>query len=139
MSRIVGYGAYALEYAATAPLNAATRISLLQAARLSLELAAAHGRPIKPQYGDDMAPGLMAKRVSFITVDLDGKLRGCIGSMIPHNRLLPDVVNNAYKAGFGEPRFQPMTAEEEVRTDISVSILSNTRAMRFTDESDLVR
>ena len=138
-SRVVGYGAYALEYAATARLNAAARNSLLQAARLSLEFAAAHGRPIKPQYGDDVAPGLMAMRASFITVELDGKLRGCIGSVIPHNRLLPDVVTNAYKAGFGDPRFQPMTAEEVARADISVSILSHTRAMRFTDEADLVR
>tara|TARA_B100000989_G_scaffold267268_1_gene221229 strand:+ start:477 stop:593 length:117 start_codon:yes stop_codon:yes gene_type:complete len=38
-----------LEYAATARLNAAARNILLQAARLSLEFAAAHGRPIKRQ------------------------------------------------------------------------------------------
>ena len=32
-----------------------------------------------------------------------------------------------------------MTAEEVDRADISVSILSHTRAMRFTDKADLVR
>ncbi len=44
-----------------------------------------------------MAPGLMAMRASFITVELDGKLRGCIGSIIPHSRLLPDVVTKLIK------------------------------------------
>ena len=137
-SRVVGYGAFAMEHAATARLDANSRQQILNAAHLSLKYGSEHGKPINIRYGDDLPIGLMAMRASFVTVELAGNLRGCIGSVVPHNRLLPDVITNTYKAGFGDPRFAPMSKAEVENAYISVSILSHTRAMQFQNEADLV-
>jgi AmmeMemoRadiSam system protein A len=78
-------------------------------------------------------------RASFVSLKIAGRLRGCIGTVVAHQALLPDVVTNAYKAGFGDPRFGPLTDEELGQLDIEVSLLSFPRIMRFENEADLVR
>ena len=50
-----------------------------------------------------------------------------------------DVAANAYKAGFDDPRFGPMTAAELAETDLGISVLSTPRPIRFADEADLLR
>ena len=66
-------------------------------------------------------------RATFVTVMLDGRLRGCIGSLSPTEPLVADVVQNAYKACFSDPRFPPVTVAEASRLEIGISILSTPR------------
>jgi hypothetical protein len=71
-------------------------------------------RPRAPRRADHhrrppTAPLLAAQRASFVTLNLDGRLRGCIGSLAPHRPLAADVAENAFKAAFADPRFQPLT------------------------------
>lgn len=137
--RVVGYGAFALEYAHCARLPDGDRRQLVEAARFGVKFGIEHGRPPKVGLGGGLSPTLTSRRAAFVTLTLDGRLRGCIGSMAPHRPLLNDVVDNAWKAAFGDRRFPPLTADELDRLAVSVSILSTPRPMSFADEADLVR
>lgn len=137
--RVVGYGAFGMEYAEAARLSDADRDQLVEIARLSVKFGIEHGEAPTVKAGSNVSPALTAQRASFVTLNLDGRLRGCIGSVIAHRQLLADVAENAYKAAFSDPRFPPLKLEELDRIDVSVSILSTPRPMAFGDEADLVR
>lgn len=137
--KVVGYGSYAMEYAESACISHDDREMLKRASRAALKFGLEHGREPETQFGSDISSALTAMRASFVTITLDGKLRGCIGSLIAHKPLLLDVVSSAYKAGFGDRRFEPLTEDEIDRIGVGVSILSTPRRMTFSDEADLVR
>ena len=75
---------------------------------------------------------------SFVTLKLDGKLRGCIGSIYPTKPLILDIIDNAKNAGFQDPRFKPLTIDELEKLEVSVSILSSIEKIDFKDERDLL-
>lgn len=135
--RVVGHGAWAFEYAATARLPDAERQRLADIARKAIGLGIEHGKPAQVKW--ESFPRLMqALRATFVTLTLDGRLRGCIGSVVPHQPLVDDVVANAHKAAFHDPRFKPLTHEESQRLDVSVSILSHPRQMEFRSEAEAI-
>lgn len=82
-------------------------------------------------------PQLEEKGASFITLTLDGHLRGCIGSIIAHRSLLEDIINNAQAAAFKDPRFRPLSQEELSRIRIEVSLLSDPQLLEYEDSEDL--
>ena len=135
---MVGYGAFALEYALGARLPDADRQRVLEAARFGVRFGLEHGRPPRLELGAGLSPTLTARRASFVTLSLDGRLRCCIGSVIAHRALLVDVVDNAWNAAFGDRRFAPLTAEEAGRLKVSVSILSTPVPLDVADEADLL-
>jgi AmmeMemoRadiSam system protein B/AmmeMemoRadiSam system protein A len=137
--RVVGYGAFGLEYAESARIGDDDRHRLVEAARFGVTFGLQHGRAPKVSVGDGLSPALSAHRAAFVTLMLDGRLRGCIGSVIAHRPLIVDVAENAYKAAFADPRFARLTPEEAERMEVSVSVLSTPRPMSFADEADLVR
>ena len=75
----------------------------------------------------------------FVTLEIDGNLRGCIGSPVAHTSLLIDLIKNSYNAAFSDPRFNPLTKEEYSKTNISISLLSNPEKIEFSDEEDLLK
>jgi len=137
--RVVGYGAFAMEYSGSARLLDADRQSLIEAARRGVQHGIEHGEAPDTQLDAGLSPAIRAHRAAFVTLTLDGRLRGCIGSLVAHRPLLTDVVANAYKAAFADPRFKPLTVAELDRIEMSVSILSTPIAMSFRDEADLIR
>ena len=137
--RVVGYGAFGLEYAESARIGEADRRQLVEAARFGVTFGLKHGREPSVGVGPGLSPALSAQRAAFVTLMLDGTLRGCIGSVIAHRPLISDVAVNAYKAAFADPRFARLTPEEAERMEVSVSVLSTPRAMTFSDEADLAR
>jgi len=73
----------------------------------------------------DKYPAILREaRASFITLNLQGKLRGCIGSLVPHRPLIQDVRANARSAASKDPRFRPVSWGEYHELEIHVSILS---------------
>ena len=137
--RVVGYGAFAMEYAGTARMAEADRARLLAAARRALTFGARNGRAPQAQLGTGLSPALTAMRASFVTLKSGGELRGCIGSVNAQRPLLLDVVANAYRAGFADPRFGPLTEDELREIEVEIAVLSHPRPIRFADESELVR
>ena len=75
---------------------------------------------------------------TFVTLKLNNQLRGCMGSVYPVKPLIVDIIDNSKNAGFYDPRFIPITAEEVNQITIAVSVLSSPERILFKDEKDLL-
>jgi AmmeMemoRadiSam system protein A len=62
-------------------------------------------------------------RAVFVTLTIDGQLRGCIGGLLPERPLRVAVARAAVSAALDDPRFRPVTAHELPRIHLGVSIL----------------
>lgn len=82
---------------------------------------------------------LQDKAATFVTLRLDNKLRGCIGSLVAHRALQRDVYENARGAAFRDPRFAALSRTEYDRVDIEVSLLSSPTPIEFADETDALQ
>ena len=76
---------------------------------------------------------------SFVTLELNGILRGCIGSIIPHRSLINDLIKNAHSAAFSDPRFPSLTLNEFNKINIKVSLLSIPERFHFDTEEELLQ
>ena len=81
------------------------------------------------------------KGASFVTLEVSPthQLRGCIGSIIPHQPLYKDVIHNAIAAATSDPRFLPVRPEELSNIKVKVSILSYPQPLQFSDPYDLLQ
>ncbi len=86
-----------------------------------------------------MQTALTTKRASFVTLSINKKLRGCIGTLEAIRPLVEDVAENAYAAAFSDHRFPPLSESELEHLDIHISILSSTEKISFNSEADLVQ
>ncbi len=137
--RVVGYGAFAFEYAASAELNHSERQLLLATAARCLAHACQHdGATPKLTITGELPLTLSAIRSTFVTLEKNGNLRGCIGSLKPYRPLLVDTVANGIKAGFSDPRFPRLSSDELGMLDLSVAILSHPRDISFRNEAELL-
>jgi len=82
------------------------------------------------------APWLNEKGACFVTLKINGSLRGCIGSIEACRPLIEDIHANAVAAAFQDPRFPPLTLEEFERLRIEVSVLTPLEPMAFSSEED---
>ena len=110
---------------------------LLAVAAQSIEHGLNQNRPLEPDPHDYPA-ALQALRATFVTLQIEGALRGCIGVLEAIRPLVVDVACNAFAAAFEDPRFPPMTSPELRRLDIHLSVLSPSEPMHFGSESDLL-
>ena len=65
---------------------------------------------------------------SFVTLESQGALRGCIGTLEPARPLYRDVSRNAGRA-MVDPRLDPVSPDEWLELDVSVSVLSPAEAV----------
>jgi uncharacterized protein, PH0010 family len=130
-SRVVGYAALAFhETPLPQPSRDERGETLLAAARGAIgERFGAGPLPL------DEKPWMLAPGASFVTLTLDGDLRGCIGSLEAHRPLLEDVRNNAIAAAFRDPRFLPLSNHEFAQVRVEVSELSAAEPLEFESES----
>jgi len=59
----------------------------------------------------------------FVSLHQDGRLRGCIGTIMPDGPLYETVCRMAVSAAFDDPRFPPLDETELARTVIEISRL----------------
>jgi AmmeMemoRadiSam system protein A len=74
---------------------------------------------------------------TFVTLTIDGDLRGCIGQITPTEPISTTVRDNAISAAVHDHRFSMLSAEEFYRTQIEVSVLSKPVQVKYTDHKDL--
>jgi len=74
---------------------------------------------------------------TFVTLTIDGDLRGCIGSLIATRPLIEDLIHNAKAAAFSDPRFAPLTAKEFKNVAIEISVLTPPQELAYSDAQDL--
>ena len=82
-------------------------------------------------------PDFETRRGTFVTLTIEDRLRGCIGSLEPDKSIREGVRENALNAAFHDPRFPPVTSRELDGIDIEVSILTRPRVLEYTDGKDL--
>ena len=133
--RVVGYGAWSLHAPGEDMLDDAARAGLLQVAREALEARVGTGREIAAEPAD-FRPELQTHAASFVTLEIGGRLRGCIGSLAPRMAVVRDVAENAVKAGLSDPRFAAVTEAELDRIRIKLSVLSRAARADFGSEAE---
>ena len=131
--QVVGYSAFALHEGGEVSLERAGD-TLLAIARGAIESALSGKQRPEP----DFELWLKQAGATFVTLEKDGALRGCIGSLEAVRPLGIDVAENALAAAQRDPRFTPMSAAEWPRCRVEVSLLSAPKPMRFADEADLL-
>ena len=75
---------------------------------------------------------------TFVTLTIQGNLRGCIGHIIPQESLLEGIRTNAINAAFKDPRFGPLTKDEWKKVKIEISILTSPKSLSYSDARDLL-
>lgn len=75
---------------------------------------------------------------SFVTLQKNENLRGCIGSLQAYEPLIENISKNAFNAAFNDHRFSPLKEEELNDIKISISVLSEPIEMSFDSEEDLL-
>jgi len=76
---------------------------------------------------------------TFVTLTIDGQLRGCIGNLTSSESLVSGVRRNTINAAFHDPRFSPLSVSDLDRIAIEVSILSEPRKLHYRDPADLLK
>ena len=118
-------------------LTAEEKQTLLRLAREALQAGVAgHRLPALDLQG--MTPPLRADGASFITLTIDGHLRGCIGALEPYQPLAEDVREHAVAAALEDPRFPPVSGEELDRIHIEISRLTLPKNLEYTNAQDLL-
>lgn len=133
-TRTVGYGAWALyEGEKNKFLKEYYKDFILELCKMSIKSVFLKER-IKinyPKVFDEFG-------ACFVTLEKEGNLRGCIGSIIAHRNLISDLISNAMSAAFNDPRFTPVKEDEIESLKISVSLLSEPKPIGFKGEKDLL-
>ena len=115
------------------PLGGVERGALLDLARRAVT-ARIEGRPQPPL--PEGPPCLLQPRGAFVTLRLDGALRGCIGMIRPQLALAESVLRSAAAAATEDPRFPPLGRAELDRVRIEISALE--RPFRVLDPGQVV-
>jgi len=92
---------------------------------------------VLPQIPDE--PVFHEKAATFVTLEITGRLRGCIGHLEPVTSLWESVRDNALNAAFHDHRFSPLTLRELEEVEIDISILSSPSLLAYKDSADLLQ
>lgn len=117
-SRVVGYSAIGL-YKST--LTKAEKEELLSLAKNVIAHYVRYGKTLDVDIKDAR---LKVNGATFVTINRNRNLRGCIGNLQPVMPLYRSVIMNAIAASSRDYRFTPMTKEELKDMDVEISILS---------------
>ncbi len=110
---------------------------LLKLARQAIELAV-RGRPLPPLDLSRLTPALRENGASFVTLTMDGELRGCVGALEPRQPLAEDVREHAVAAALEDYRFPPVSEAELQKIHIAISRLTLPVPLPYTDVQDLL-
>lgn len=102
------------------PLTAEEQKTCLKLARQALEhyfeTAGRLRSPVK-------SGTLKEKRGAFVTLHIDGELRGCVGYPVPVKPLDETIIEMAVAAASQDTRFEPLEAKEMKGLKIEISVL----------------
>ncbi len=110
---------------------------LLELALRSIRTGLTDGQTLQIS-ADDCEASLWQPGAAFVTLERNGQLRGCIGSLEASRPLALDVVEHAFDAAFRDPRFPPLTASELNGLKLHISVLSPSVEIKFTSDSELL-
>lgn len=108
-------------------------------ARQSLESYISKGKTIAVP--DNLPPEMLTTKAgAFVSIHEHGKLRGCIGTILPTQKNLAlEIIHNAISASTRDPRFDPIRPSELPWLEINVDVLGAPEPISTPDELDVKR
>jgi len=90
----------------------------------------------KIKKSENMGNELLKKQAGvFVSLKMDGKLRGCIGTISPTtDSIAEEIIQNAISAGVEDPRFYPVSEDELSKLVYSVDILEAAESIDSINE-----
>jgi len=120
---------------AAAQLSPADQQQLLTMARRTIAFFLQRRRvPSPSDLGIQVGDALKVRRAAFVTLHKHGRLRGCIGEVLPSQALFQSVIENAVNAAVHDPRFSPVVPSECNDLTIEISALTVPRPIASADE-----
>ncbi len=152
MNSVVGYGAWSfekkeedknlegieLEQENLANFARHNKDAIIDIVLKSLEKAVLENSEFSPErenYNDVM----FNKGASFVTLEKNDNLRGCIGSILPVMSIAEDLAKNANLAALHDSRFSPVTKDELKNITFKVSLLTGFEEIKFSSYDDLLK
>lgn len=90
-------------------------------------------------HSNTITNALKEKKGTFVTLYVNGCLRGCVGRVLPLNPLYKAVIDSAVSAAYADSRFPPLEKEEYDKTKIEVSILTDAVRLDCINASFLLK
>ena len=113
------------------------RSVLLKQARLALAQGVS-GAPLKPLHLEDFPPKLREPGVTFVTLTINGQLRGCVGALEAYQPLIEDVREHTISAALRDFRFSPVLPDELAAIEIEISRLTAPQLFAYRNAEDLL-
>jgi AmmeMemoRadiSam system protein A len=110
---------------------------LLQLARQALEETIREGCLSEIDLSNLPLP-LIQEGVTFVTLTVEGQLRGCVGGLEAKLPLVEDVRQHAVAAGLSDFRFPPLGMDELPNVIIEISRLTSPQALDYDCPEDLL-
>lgn len=117
-------------------MEQAQKQKLLQLARSVLEHRL---KGVTPKHKAYYEKAFEEKRGVFVTLHLDGDLKGCIGHIEAKESIYDNVTYLSQAAAFEDPRFSPLTENELERVEIEISILSVPEKLAANNNIELIK
>ncbi len=104
-------------------------------ARMTIEKHIRGETPVMP---DGLPPEMTGRRAGvFVSLHRLGKLRGCIGTILPvTGSIAEEIMRNAVCAATEDPRFPPVEPDELALLEYSVDVLSEPESIESESELD---
>jgi AmmeMemoRadiSam system protein A len=115
-------------------MNESQKRTLLKIARDSIKEYLENKKFIKPKVDD---PELKEKRGVFVTLKVQGELRGCIGYPLPYKPLYSAVAELAIESATSDPRFPPLRLDEIENVEIEISVLTLPKKISSFEEIEI--
>lgn len=107
----------------------------------AIERALHDGARVTPSL-DALPAALTNPGVSFVTLERDGRLLGCVGGLEVRQPLARNVAEHAVAAAFDDPRVPAITVDDFEAMSVKVSVLSRSTpiaARSYAELRDAVR
>lgn len=144
-SRVVGYASIAYITNTGLPGSESRKSEILSKEYKSLLLKIARGSLLaaverkKFIFPESIPERLKKDQGCFVTLTVNGVLRGCIGYIEPIMPIYQAVAENARNAALQDPRFSPVESKELSTIQIEVSLLTVPEILHFESPEELLR
>jgi len=95
--------------------------------------------PTTSELGVDTSGPLGEPFGVFVTLNREGRLRGCIGNIWPEEPLAEAIIGRTIDAAVNDRRFRPVTADELDKIDIEISVLTVPERVASYDDIEIGR
>ncbi len=122
----------------TFTLSLQAQAQLLSLARHQL-VASVSGDDVITVDPSKLSDPLLRDRAAFVSIEVDGALRGCmIDAFEPHEPLYANVVHNTQLAARADERFAPLQQAELERARITISVVYDIESVTFRSADTLL-